>query len=530
MLKEIVFGSRYFGATFDDVAIHMQETYDGGFIILGKTNSFDSAHIYLIKTDSLGIIASPFKITGPGNYFCKGDSVQLNIEPKPDSNYTVEWSSGELVDTLVVVSNGNYTATITDSSGASYKTPNYFLFFATISDANLSNLDTIRICSGAPLVNLAPSSLSFTYTWFLDDTLLTDIKTNYLIPERIGNYSLRVDNYCGTDSDSVVLDSLFSLPDVPVMNISGNKFICEGDSLTLFIPDSGLDYQWWFAKTGKAQPVLGANDTSFMAYSEGIYFVFVSDSNTCSSSSNPLNIFIDTYPAYVNISGPLSFCQGGHVILSAPSGSDYLWNTGDTINSLFINSSGDFSYSMTSMFGCPKFSDTVSTEVYLKPYINLGQDTTVCNTEIYLIDAGPGYSSYQWQDGSSNQVFIASTSSTGIDTGTYYVEVSDINACLNTDTVYVIFDICQGGIAHSGAVQTKLFPTILSQGDAFFVFNSTPEEAQFNIRSASGQDIGFYRAMPGKTEFVMPELASGIYFYSIYNQKDWLQSGKFVVE
>ncbi len=522
--------SRTYGATFDDVAIHMQETYDGGFVILGRTNSFDSAHIYLIKTDSLGLINSPFKIVGAGNYFCKGDSVKLELVPTPAANCTIRWSTSENTDSILVTSSGNYTAIITDSIGIVSKTPNYYLFFANLADASLSLVDTFGICTGGQLVNLAPPGLSFTYSWFLNDTLISDAHTYNIRPVQTGNYTLRVDNYCGSDADTVTLDSLYSLPLTPVLNFSGNKFMCVGDSLTLFTPDNSLDYQWWYAQTGNAEPVIGATDTSFMALTEGVYFVQASDIHNCKSASNPLNIIIDNYSAYVNTSGPLSFCQGGHVILSAPMGSDYLWNTGDTTNSLVINASGEYWYSMTSMFGCPKVSDTVSTEVYLKPFINLGPDTTICNTRNYLIDAGPGYSSYLWQDGSANQTFLASSSSSVIDSALCYVEVTDVNACSNIDSIIVYFDICQSTSAHAFYADLFQIPNLISQGQNLSVLyfgRSYPEIILYDI---TGKIIFRRNLNPGTTILGQILLSPGIYIYSVFEENKVFIAGKIVVQ
>ena len=521
--------TRTFGATFDDVGIHVQETYDGGFIILGKTNSFDSAHIYLIKTDSMGIISSPYTISGPANYFCKGDTVDLRIIPKPSSGSVIQWSTLESADSIVAFTNGNFTALITDSLGNSYRTPNYFLFFATITDASLGVNDTIGICTGAKIENLAPPSLSFEYSWYLDDTLLSAIHTNYIKPTRTGKYTLKVDNYCGSDADTLILDSLYALPAIPSMNFTGNKFICLGDSLQLLTPDNGLSHQWWYSQVGSAQPVSGATDTSFVARTEGIYFVQVSDANNCKSYSNPLNIFIDNYAAYVNTSGPLSFCQGGHVILSAPSGANYLWNTGDTVSSVLVNTSGDFWYTMTSMFGCPKVSDSVRTSVYLKPYINLGPDSLLCNTSTYLIDAGPGYSTYTWHDGSTNQTFLASTSSPGIDSLLCFVQVTDVNSCSNRDSVMIRFDVCQG-LTQNQPVANVRFPSLIFSGQDLLLDNNSGQSVELNVFNSAGQMVYESYLHNGRTDLRSGHFDSGIYFYVLRSSDRSYKSGKFIVQ
>ena len=49
--------------------------------------------------------------------------------------------------------------------------------------------------------------------------------------------------------------------------------------------------------------------------------------------------------------------------------------------------------------------------IHPNPSISLGNDTTICNTASIILDAGSGYSSYLWANGSTNQTF--STSSGG---------------------------------------------------------------------------------------------------------------------
>lgn len=218
------------------------------------------------------------------------------------------------------------------------------------------------------------------------------------------------------------------------------------------------------------------------------------------------------------------------MILSAPPGTNYQWNTGDTTNSLVINSAGDFSYSMISMFGCPKNSDTLSTEVYLKPYINLGTDTMICNTSAYLIDAGPGYNSYLWQDGSSNQVFLASTSSSGIDSMIYFVDVTDVNSCANRDSVFVRFDVCQNIKVPDLSEANISLPGLIHQGESFSALNFSNEKIHVNFNTVGGQKLFDFTCMPGRTTINGNIFKPGVYFYSVISQNRIMQSGKLVVQ
>lgn len=74
--------------------------------------------------------------------------------------------------------------------------------------------------------------------------------------------------------------------------------------------------------------------------------------------------------------------------------------------------------------------DTVHVTVNPLPEVSLGKDTTVCQGSSVTFDAGPGYHSYLWQDGSEGQTIVAT------EQGYYRVEVSNEFGCYNSDTVW----------------------------------------------------------------------------------------------
>jgi len=67
---------------------------------------------------------------------------------------------------------------------------------------------------------------------------------------------------------------------------------------------------------------------------------------------------------------------------------------------------------------------------YGNPQVNLGGDRAI-NTGSVVLDAGAGYQSYEWQDGSTNQTFTVT------ETGTYSVTVVDGNGCIGSDAVAI---------------------------------------------------------------------------------------------
>lgn len=97
----------------------------------------------------------------------------------------------------------------------------------------------------------------------------------------------------------------------------------------------------------------------------------------------------------VNASGPLTFCHGGSVALSAPSGySKYLWNNGDSTQVINPTATGDYTVQVTNAAGCSMLSDTLKVKALLAgvngPYL-------VCEKDTVELWASPDFNSYQWK-------------------------------------------------------------------------------------------------------------------------------------
>ena len=104
----------------------------------------------------------------------------------------------------------------------------------------------------------------------------------------------------------------------------------------------------------------------------------------------------------------------------------YTWIDGITYNS----NNNTATYTLTNVSGCDSIV-TLNLTINSSPIVDLGPDTTYCSGSTYTLDAGSGYSSYLWNDSSTN----ATLNVTG--TGIYYVNVQDSNNCYGFDTVNI---------------------------------------------------------------------------------------------
>ncbi|MBL7113690.1 MAG: T9SS type A sorting domain-containing protein [Bacteroidales bacterium] len=83
-------------------------------------------------------------------------------------------------------------------------------------------------------------------------------------------------------------------------------------------------------------------------------------------------------------------------------------------------------------------------EVYGDPAVSLGDDQVV-NLKTYLLDAGSGFTSYAWQDGSADQYFTVLYEDQEPDQ-TYTVTVTDDKGCQDSDDIVVSFGLTDIGI------------------------------------------------------------------------------------
>jgi hypothetical protein len=79
--------------------------------------------------------------------------------------------------------------------------------------------------------------------------------------------------------------------------------------------------------------------------------------------------------------------------------------------------------------GVNNVSDQVTVAVHPLPVVYIGPDTSICQGEEVTFDAGMGFASYEWQDGSTGETFTAT------ETGMYWVLVSTAFDCTGSDSV-----------------------------------------------------------------------------------------------
>jgi len=208
------------------------------------------------------------------------------------------------------------------------------------------------------------------------------------------------------------------LPAKPTITAGGPTSFCTGGSVVL-TSSPGISYLW---STGATTPSITATAT-------GNYTVQVTNANGClSEASNATVVTVNPFPAKPTITagGPTTFCAGGNVVLTASTGTTYLWSNGATTPSITVSTAGSYTVRVTNAAGCLSVASDATTVTVnalpAKPTISAGGPTTFCFGGSVTLTSSAG-SSYLWSTGATTPSITVSTA------GSYTVRVTNAAGC-----------------------------------------------------------------------------------------------------
>ncbi|MBL0020734.1 MAG: T9SS type A sorting domain-containing protein [Bacteroidetes bacterium] len=161
--------------------------------------------------------------------------------------------------------------------------------------------------------------------------------------------------------------------------------------------------------SGDAQVISFTDTTATLSFgAPGNVILTIVESAPCGAGSGDWHITVMPSDTTVYLGPDVSLCTGATTTLTALSGfTSYLWNTGATTPSISVNTPGTYWCEVTGGSQCRPRDSVVVSQSNIALNVNLGPDQTVCSGQVATLDAGPGFASYLWQDGSTNQTFTA---------------------------------------------------------------------------------------------------------------------------
>jgi len=412
--------------------------------------------------------------------FCQGGSVVLSI-PSGYSNRM--WNTGTMGTSITVTQSGTYYVTAQTSNGCSVVSDTMTVVVNALPVSTISTTDPTTFCSGGSAVLNAPTGMT-SYQWYKDGTAIVGATDSSLSASASGSYRVLVGNASGCSQLSTATAIVVNALPTATMSASGSTTFCQGDSVVLSAP-AGYSYLW----------SNGATTQSISAKTAGSYTVTLTNANGCSATSAATSVTVNTIAVpSVSANGSTSFCQGGTVTLSAPSGySSYLWSTGQSSQSITVSASGSYSVTVTNAAGCTSSSAATSVVVSALPVasVSASGSTTFCMGDSVVLSAPAGYS-YLWSTGATTQSITVTSA------GSYSVTLTNTAGCSATSAATTV------------TISTISAPTVVANGATTFC-----QGGSVTLSVPSG--LGSYLWSNGATGSTITVNSAGTYSVTVTN-------------
>jgi uncharacterized protein YjdB len=361
-------------------------------------------------TDSVTIIVNelPDIIADEDVFVMIGNSV--TISAAGGDNYS--WNTGETTASITVSPETTTTYSVTGFSVNGCQST-VDVLVTVVEQLNANAGEDVSICIGNSVTLSASGGI--TYTWNTGDTGSSPTFT----PDVTTTYSVTVtDGFGNSDTDDVTV----TVDSMPIAYAGENQTVCEGDAVTL-TAEGGSSYLW---NTGATTASITVNPEVDTIYSVEVF------NNACSDSDD-VTIFVMSAPD-LNVSDDIVVMNGNSTTLEVSGADTYLWNTGETTNSVIVSPSETTVYSVTGYGpnGCQS-TEQITVTVVPQVIADAGNDETICRGESVTLHASGGVS-YLWNTGFIGRFPTFSPS----DTTTYTVTVTDAYGNSDSDSVTII--------------------------------------------------------------------------------------------
>lgn len=363
---------------------------------------------------------APMAITGSGS-MCVGSITTYSISAvAAATSYTWTVPAGSTIQsgqgtTSITVLNGNTSGTVsvTADNGCGSSAPSTYTLTIYPLPTVAANATTVEICSGSP-VTLSGSGAS-TYSWtgpVSDNVAFTPTVTD--------TYTVTGTDTNGcqdTDTITVVVNPL----PVVIANSSAST-VCSGAQIILNGSGDSASYTWSNAVT---------DNVPFNATVTSVFIVTGTDTNGCANTDS-ITVIVNALPPVVANSTASAVCTGDSVTLTGSGATTYTWSGSVVDGASFIPAAtGTYTVTGTGLNGCVN-TDTITVTVNTIPTVIANStDSSVCaGSPVTLTGSGAAF--YTWTNSVTNgSAFVPAS------TITYTVTGTDVNNCVNTDTITV---------------------------------------------------------------------------------------------
>ncbi len=339
--------------------------------------------------------------------FCNGNNVVLQGLTAP----AYSWSNGQTTQSITVGTTGTYTLTTSEGISnwcTSTSAPITVDVTAGPTAPTITASGPTTFCAGQNVV--LTSSQSTGNNWSTGET------SQSITVSTPGSYTVNyVSGGCTSQTSTPTVVSVYQ---APVITASGPTTFCSGQSVVL--TSSAASGNTWSNS---------ANTQSITVTSSGTYTVTSTEGGCAAQTSNPITITVNPAPPTptISASGSTTICSGQNVVLTSSSSTNNTWSTGETTQSITVNSSGTYTVSVSSA-SCPSVSSTPTVVTVnptpAAPTITAGGPTTFCSGNSVVLTSSSS-SGNNWSNGGTTPSITVTSS------GTYSATVTT-NGCTSS--------------------------------------------------------------------------------------------------
>lgn len=344
--------------------------------------------------------------------------------------YTYLWSNSATAQSILNLSSGNYSVTVTDALGITANGVAVIMQPAVLA-ANPSVAFPIScngVCDGSVTANPTGGTSPYTYLWNPGNNGTAQSMGNLCA----GNYSVTITDAHGCNTNATV--NLIQ-PTVLTVTVSKTDLSCNGQcngTATAVSSGGTSPYNYYWNNGENVQTAIGL--------CAGSYKVSLTDANGCKISDTisvgqplPIPITISaTPPSCGLLSGTATAAVSG-------AGSippfHFLWNTGDTNKTINNLGAGIYRATVKDGNGCFSFADAlINNSNGPTVTINTVKDIScfgLSDGEIDINVTGTNPFKYIWSNGNTTQNI------SNLSYGPYEVVVSDAGGCSATKSLFV---------------------------------------------------------------------------------------------
>ncbi len=268
-------------------------------------------------------------------------------------------------------------------------------------------------------------------------------------------YTVKAISKYGCLSDSISTELIFY--PTPTPTISGVYEICEGGSTTLHA-QGGRSYLW---------PMTQENTEEITIREPGEAILRAWNEYGCAADTS-VHIAYRGKPN-IRIKGESSICEGDSAQLSVTGDqflqNHYLWNTGDTTESIMVKTGGAYTVSLSNRAGC-KAQDTLTFVVHPNPVIQIDGLNVVCADDSIRLScrqiSGNPITKHIWNNETKDSTLTVTSANI------YTLQVVDLHSCVSNKA------------QHEVKVHTP--NPIITAGD-FDICNQQEDKAKINASS-----------------------------------------------